>query len=266
LLHTKAKKTDETILLSIDAMLVCFSMQGQTLNKKNMTNVEITHAVNKAVQAGDVAIISSLVTENYIQHTPVVRDGRAGLEALVTKIRNKEIPAPQIKNVRTFTDGSYVVLHHDVLWPNRKAMFEIFRMVDGTTEIKDRNNTEKNKAFAKAFVETILINGEFDKILNFYHPEIIQHNPFIENTVPGLVNGIAELQNQGITLQIQKIWKVLGEGNFVLVCSTGMFAGKPTAFFDLFRVENGKIAEHWDVIQEIPATEKQAHTNGFFER
>ena len=274
-------------------LLICFSVAGQTskqqetMKTKTMTNVEVTQAVNKAVQAGDVEAIASLVTENYIQHTPVVPDGRKGLELLVTKIRNKEMLAPQIRTVRTFTDDAYIVLHHDVQWPNRKAMFEIFRMegglaaehwsgiqdhpattanghsmVDGATEVTDLANTKNNKALAKSFVETVLIKGEFDKILDFYHPDIIQHNPFIDNTVPGLVSGIGELQKQGITLQIQKIWKVFGDGNFVLVCSTGLFAGKSTAFFDLFRAEKGKIVEHWDVVQEIP--EKQAHGNGFF--
>lgn len=255
------------------------------------SSTEITHAVNKAVMEGDVDAIASLVKENYIQHTPVVGDGRAGVVALVKKIRNNELPAPRIRNVRTLVDGDFVVLHHDVSWPNRKAMIEIFRMdgdlcaehwsgvqdhpettvsghsmVDGATAITDTANTAVNKALAKSFVDTVLINGEFGKILDFYHPEIVQHNPYIDNTVAGLMTGIEGLQKQGITLQIQKIWNVFGQGNFVLVCSEGLFAGKATAFFDLFRIEGGKIVEHWDVLQEIPAAEKQAHSNGFFYR
>jgi predicted SnoaL-like aldol condensation-catalyzing enzyme len=42
----------------------------------------------------------------------------------------------------------------------------------------------------------------------------------------------------------------------------GEFGGKPTAFYDLFRVENGMIVEHWDTVQEIP--EQMAHDNGMF--
>jgi predicted SnoaL-like aldol condensation-catalyzing enzyme len=272
------------------SMLNTSAQQATSTSKtQTMTNIEIAHGINKAVQAGDIAGAEALVKENYTQHTPVVPDGKKGLAVLVTKIKNKELPAPQIKNVRTFTDGDYVVLHHDVNWPNRKTMFEIFRMednlaaehwsgimdhpdqtanghsmTDGATTITDKNNTEKNKALAKSFVETILIRGQFDKILDFYHPDIIQHNPFIDNTVTGLVKGIEELQKKGLTIQLERIWKVFGEGNFVLVCSEGKFAGKHTAFFDLFRTENGKIVEHWDVIQEIPPVEKQAHKNGFF--
>jgi predicted SnoaL-like aldol condensation-catalyzing enzyme len=256
-------------------------------NKKNMTNKEKAAAVNKAVESGNPATISDIVREDYVQHTPPVPDGRKGLIGLIQKIANKEIPAPIIKNVRVFEDGEFMVLHHDVQWPNRKAMIEIFRfkdglavehwscvqdhpektanghtMVDGATTVTDKAYTEMNKALVKSFVETVLIKGQFDKIGDYYHNDIIQHNPYIDNTIEGLKNGIANLQKQGITLQIEKIHYVIGEGNFVLTVSEGKFAGKPTAFFDLFRVENGKVAEHWDVLQEIPA--QMAHKNGMF--
>ncbi len=263
-------------------------MTADTKTKKMTTNKEKATAINEAVQSADAEAAAALVTEHYIQHTPQIPDGKKGLLGLITKIKNKEIPAPKINNVRIFEDGDFVVLHHDVLWPNRKAMIEIFRfenglaaehwsaiadhpektanghsMLNGTTEISDKQLTKRNKEFAKSFVETILIKGEFEKLLNFYHPEIIQHNPFIDNTVPGLLKGVEELQKQGMSIQIEKIFNVFGEGNFVLVCSEGKFAGKHTAFFDLFRVQDNIIVEHWDVLQEIP--EKMAHNNGFFE-
>jgi len=57
---------------------------------------------------------------------------------------------------------------------------------------------------------------------------------------------------------------VLGEGDFALVVSEGEFGGKPTSFYDLFRVENGKIAEHWDTIEEIPARSDWKNANGKF--
>ena len=91
---------------------------------------------------------------------------------------------------------------------------------------------------------------------------IVEHNPYIDNTVDGLVKGIGELQKNGIAIQIEKIHRVLGEGNFVLVVSEGKFAGKPNAFFDLFRIDQGLVVEHWDVLQEVP--EKMAHNNGMF--
>ena len=252
-----------------------------------MNNKEKAAAINKAVETANHTVINQLVREDYIQHTPAVADGKKGLLGLLSKIEYQEIPAPTINNVRTFEDGEFVVLHHDVYWPKRKAMIEIFRfqdglaaehwsgvmdhpektanghsMVDGATTITDKAKTEKNKVLVKSFVESILIKGEFDKILTYYHPDITQHNPFIDNTVDGLIRGVQELQKQGINLQIEKIHHVFGEGNFVLVLSEGKFGGKHTAFFDLFRVENDKVVEHWDVLQEVP--EKMAHNNGMF--
>ena len=61
-----------------------------------------------------------------------------------------------------------------------------------------------------------------------------------------------------------KIHLVLGEGDFVLVVSEGSFGGEPTSYYDLFRLENGKIAEHWDVLETILPVAEQANTNGKF--
>ena len=72
------------------------------------------------------------------------------------------------------------------------------------------------------------------------------------------------LAKAGITFKYDRIHKVLGEGNFVLVMSEGQFAGKHTAFSDFFRVENGKIAEHWDVVEEIPPRAAWKNGNGKF--
>jgi predicted SnoaL-like aldol condensation-catalyzing enzyme len=50
----------------------------------------------------------------------------------------------------------------------------------------------------------------------------------------------------------------------VLAVSEGTFGGTPTSYYDLFRVENGKIAEHWDVMETILQEDKRANTNGKF--
>jgi predicted SnoaL-like aldol condensation-catalyzing enzyme len=273
------------LLVNRDGESFNFKINSNVSNMK--TNKEKAIAINNAVQSGDAESAAALVTENYIQHTPNVPDGKAGLRLLITKIKNKEIPAPKIINIRAFEDGEFVILHNDVNWPTRKAMFEIYRfenglaaehwsgiadhpdktvsghsMVDGRKEITDVDLTQKNKTIATVFVQTVLIEGKFDKLSEFYHSEIIQHNPFIDNSIAGLLRGVDELQKKGIAIEIKKIFKVFGKGNFVLVCSEGAFGGKHTAFFDLFRLDKGMIVEHWDVLQEIP--EKMVHENGFF--
>ena len=68
----------------------------------------------------------------------------------------------------------------------------------------------------------------------------------------------------GVTMKYDRIHKVLGEGNFVLVVSEGSFGGKPVASYDLFQVQAGKIAEHWDVIEPIPPRSEWKNGNGKF--
>ncbi|MGX7112169.1 nuclear transport factor 2 family protein [Gemella cuniculi] len=70
------------------------------------------------------------------------------------------------------------------------------------------------------------------------------------------------MAEQGITMIYNKTYQILAQGNFALAVSEGTFAGEQTSFYDLFRVENGKIAEHWDVMETIVT--ESAHNNGKF--
>ena len=109
------------------------------------------------------------------------------------------------------------------------------------------------------------MNGKFEKLAGYFHgDDYIQHNPWFPDTLSGFVATITEMSKQGMTLQYSAIHKVLGQGNFVLVMGEGHLSGVHSSFYDLFRIENGKIAEHWDVIEEIPASEKHQNRNGKF--
>lgn len=57
---------------------------------------------------------------------------------------------------------------------------------------------------------------------------------------------------------------ILGEGNFVLAVSEGEFAGNHSSFYGLFRIEDNKIAEHWDVIETIVPESQRKNSNGKF--
>lgn len=57
---------------------------------------------------------------------------------------------------------------------------------------------------------------------------------------------------------------LLAEGYYGLAVSEGTFGGKPTSYYDLWRVENGKIAEHWDVMETIADQADWQNENGKF--
>ncbi len=65
-------------------------------------------------------------------------------------------------------------------------------------------------------------------------------------------------------MKFDTIHKDLGEGNFVLAISEGRFGGKHCSFYDLHRIENGKVVEHLDTVEEILPREKWKNNNGKF--
>lgn len=103
-----------------------------------------------------------------------------------------------------------------------------------------------------------------EKLAGYFNCDnYIQHNPQIPDNLSGLGATLETLAKQGITMKYDKSHKVLGEGNFVLVVSEG-FGGVHNSFYDLFRVESGKIAEHWDTIEPITPKETHKNKNGKF--
>jgi len=192
--------------------------------------------------------------------------------------------------VRAFEDGDYVFTHTDYNFFGEKAGFDIFRFenglivehwdnlavktpanpsgrtqLDGTTKIIDLEKTSENKEFVKKFVNDILVEGKMETMGSFFDGDnYIQHNSQIADQLSGLGKALQAMAEQGIFMKYNKIHMVHGEGNFVLTVSEGTLGGEEKSFYDLFRVENGKIAEHWDIIETIPAKEMWQNNNGKF--
>ena len=72
------------------------------------------------------------------------------------------------------------------------------------------------------------------------------------------------MAEQGISMVYDEVHMVLAQGNFVLAVSEGTFGGEPTSYYDLWRVVNGKIAEHWDVMETIADQSTWQNENGKF--
>ena len=138
-------------------------------------------------------------------------------------------------------------------------------MTDGKTKAKDHHKTATNKSIAQQFVQEVLINGKIDLVFCYFKgDELIQHNPDMGDGVQEFLNTMERWKNEGQPQIYHKIHKVLGEGNFVLVLSEGSFKGQDVAFYDLYRIEEDKILEHWDVVEIIPEPTKRKNDNGKF--
>ena len=245
-----------------------------------------------AVLEGDVDTIREVANADYIQHNPFIP---SGLEPFIGMLPVLQEAGTTAENIRMFEDGNHVFMHN--IWRNaapfgadEMVAFDIIRVdengkvaehwdalqplvtetasgrtqTDGPTEVTDLDKTEENKALAVSLVEDVLMGKDPSKITDYISAEsYAQHNPMIADGLSGIVEAVEALTAQNNMFQYTKIHAVLGEGNFVLTVSEGEWNGTTNAFYDLFRMEDGMIVEHWDVIQPVP-TDGLANTNGMF--
>src|SRR5690606_5865800 len=138
-------------------------------------------------------------------------------------------------------------------------------MTDGKTKAIDHHKTEQNKSLVTGYVQDILIDRKLELLPKYFKADkLIQHNPDMGDGVQEFLHVLEQWENEGKPQTYIKLHKVLGEGNFVLALSEGFFKGDHVAFYDLYRVEDDKIVEHWDVIEAIPEPEKRKNDNGKF--
>ncbi len=286
------KQTILNAALILGLGLTTANAQTKSLTSKNKSmdssKKEKVVALIKSIETGAHEPVAYINPNKYIQHNLGVADGLAGFGQVLQALPPNSAKA---QTVRAFQDGDFVFTHTNYNFFGPKIGFDIFRfedglivehwdnlqetpkslnpsghsMIDGSTEIKDLSKTEANKTLVKNFLEDILINGQMDKIGKYFDGDkYIQHNPQIADGLSGLGHALEFMASQGLVMKFDNVHKVLGQGNFVLAVSEGSFGGAPTSFYDLFRIENGKIAEHWDVIEPIAAKETWKNKNGKF--
>jgi predicted SnoaL-like aldol condensation-catalyzing enzyme len=244
-------------------------------------------ALLKSIETGDPEPVAVVNEAKYIQHNPQTHEGSEGLAVLFERLSRT---SPRVKIVRAFEDGDFVFAHTEYDFANRNIGFEVFRfedgqavehwdniqrrqqpnksgrsMVDGSTEAIDHDLTERNRAFVRSFVEIVLVDGDLNHLSDYVDEKIYaEHNPRLVDDVSALKTELKVPDNGSRHVDYQRIHRVLAEGNFVLCVSEGLFRGYQSAFYDLFRVEDGKLVEHWDTTEKIAPKSEWKNDNGKF--
>ncbi len=245
------------------------------------TRIDRIKKLLKGIETGDPDAVSVISPTQYIQHNPQTQTGREGLAALFARLSKT---SPHVNIVRGFSDGDFVFGHTEYDFTTRRIGFEVFRfegelavehwdniqprqgpnlsghtMVDGPTEATDLDRTEDNRALARRFIEAVMIEQQLEQLGTLVDPDFVEHHPFGTDGIDSLR---ALLSDSDATYQ--HLHRVLAHGNFVLTVSEGQRATKHTAFYDLFRVEAGRVAEHWDTTETVAPPEEWKHGNGKF--
>jgi predicted SnoaL-like aldol condensation-catalyzing enzyme len=124
------------------------------------------------------------------------------------------------------------------------------------------SDLETNKRNVAEFYDLIINKKDFESARKFMGARYKQHNPLVGDGPEGLKAFIRYLKANYPKAK-SEIKKVIAEGDYVVLHVHSSRTPKvQRAIIEIFRLENGRIDEHWDVIQEIPET--SANPNGMF--
>lgn len=259
---------------------------------EELTQTEKALALINTFASGDTAAARRLLAEGYIQHNLAYGTGRDAFIGSVEYLASAPVKTT-VNNIRAFEDGGKVFLQtiYNFAGAGEQVAFDIFRFdaegkiaehwdnlatlaepnpsghtqTDGTMAVTDLDKTEANRKLVQNFLYDVMQGNNLEKTPDYFDGDTyIQHNTGIADGVSGLNDALAALAEQGIAMVYDEVHQVLAQGNFVLAVSEGTFGGVPTAYYDLWRVEDGKIAEHWDVMETIAERSAWANQNGKF--
>jgi predicted SnoaL-like aldol condensation-catalyzing enzyme len=238
----------------------------------------------------DPRAVDRWFADSFVQHDPAIADGIAGVKAFAREIA--ESPTANITIYRVLVDHDLVLVHskYEGLRNQPAALiaFDLFRFesgrvvehwggkepetppnpsgrtqVDGPTQITDMDKTEANRALVQRFKEVVTVQLHFDRASEFLATNYAQHASHVGDGLSQF-NGRITSVTQARAASTLKPRRYVADGNFVLALVEGDTAMGHTANYDLFRLQDGKIVEHWDVISEIPPPDRRRNTNDPF--
>jgi len=120
---------------------------------------------------------------------------------------------------------------------------------------------ETNKKVVIDFYEKGLNQKDYEAAARHFGPHYIQHNPTAPDGPEGFKR-LVTLLKEKFPNSHSEIKRVIAEGDYVVlhVHSVREPGQRGRAIVDIFRLENGKIVEHWDVIQDVPETAANGNT------
>ena len=257
-----------------------------------MTNTEKAITLINTFATGDTEKLPSFLQKITFSNNLAYSTGRDAFVGSVSYLASAPVKTT-VNNIRAFEDGDKVFLQtvYNFAGVGEQVAFDIFRFdekgkiaehwdnlankadpnpsghtqTDGTTEINDLDKTETNRELVKNFLYDIMQGNHPEKTSDYFDSDTyIQHNTGIADGLSGLGAALETLGKQGIQMIYTTVHQVLAQGNYVLAVSEGDFGGAPTSYYDLWRIENGKIAEHWDVMETIADKSTWQNQNGKF--
>ncbi len=215
---------------------------------------------------------NTLLSESFYSHDQTW----GGQKALFINKRNSDSSYTQVKPIRILQDSSIVAIHSRMMGDTLRFRWDILRIeqqkiqehwsnvsdsiglnpdghteIDGPTMPSQLQKTNANRALISQFIDQCMIreDGGASKFFNF--GLYIQHNRDVGDGLNGLLWGMLKMKLHGQTIKFKHNYHVIAEGNLVLSATEGYAGNRKVVFYDLFRIEENKIVEHWDIIAPV---------------
>lgn len=279
-----------SILIVAAPLLLVSCGDDDDNGEPQLTNAEKALALINAFETGDITALNYVSDATYIQHNLSFPDGKDVLSGFI----NGTPSGVTTENVRMYSDGDIVIMQniYGGVWNNGTPQvgFDVFKFsnglivehwdnladqtddgdgtsqTDGDTTITDVDQTDTNRTFLSTMANDLFVQGDWPNKLRDY----FNVDAYVQHSVGAGTDAsfLEFLEGQmGPSPFYTSIKFVYAEGNFGITLSegpdiTGQDPNGTYAYYDLFRIENGLIVEHWDVIQLIPPADEWANTNG----
>lgn len=242
---------------------------------------------------GNTEVVDRYIREDYIQHNPVAPNGTEALKNLAAGLV-EQFPDAEYDVERVLSDGDLVLVHSNVrLTPGTPGMAvsDIFRFQGGKIaehwdsgqQVPENSvsgndmfsqltpprpwglgpaSTEESREVVIAYVER-LAEQDVTAVDDYVADDYIQHNPDFPSGAEQLRNGLADFFEQ-VPQARYDVKRVIADGELVAVHAhlTNGPDDLGTAVVDLYLVRDGRIQEHWDTLQPVPA--ESANDNTMF--
>lgn len=255
-----------------------------------LSNAEKAVAVLASIESGDSTDFNAYVSsDTYIQHNLGFPDGAS---AVAGALDSGAFAGTTVDTARSFNDGDIAFLHtvYGGTWNGGtpQVAFDVFRFedglivehwdnlanveedndgttqTDGTLAVSDSTLTESTRTLITSASNDLFLEGQWSRFGDFFDLEnYVQHSVGAGPDSAGIVSIISGLPEG--TPFYSSVEYIYADGDFALMLSEGFpnaDTGLSDAYYDLFRVNDGKIVEHWDVIQTIPDQADWANQNG----
>ncbi len=215
------------------------------------------------------AAVADYVGARLVQHAAGIDDGADGFIEFVERFVERN-PDRYVRIVRTIEDGRFAFLHTfqslnrgetelittdffatdgdgriiehwSVVAPHAREKWSRRSITDGPAEAVEHERTDENKSVVRDLVDRVLLPGaDRAQLDEFLTEQFVEHAALEDGRVP-----LGELAYDELVL-------LVGEGNFVATLCAARRAGRPVNHVDIYRLERGRIAEHWDNTEAVP--------------